>query len=188
MKSRALPVIVAVAFLGLGAWGGANIKTTFSFMDFVPEGAPLLHEEYSGNINAEAHQAFGDVEAVFKDCDLIQTNRFINKRQEQDMYDLPADTELFARIEAIHQRRCQQCHGAAEVTRPYWVDLYAPEETLFLTAPLAKSAGGSQKCGATVYPDCSDKDYSAIAQWLEQAVERAWIYPRRDLRSLPSPR
>jgi hypothetical protein len=115
-------------------------------------------------------------------------DRFINKRQEQSVYDLPADTALFERIGAVHQRRCQPCHDAAEVTRPYWVDLYAPRKSLFLTAPLAEAAGGLHKCGQDVYNDQADPDFIQIAQWLEEAVERAWMYPRRDLRSLTPPR
>ncbi|MGM0488017.1 MAG: discoidin domain-containing protein [Planctomycetota bacterium] len=115
-------------------------------------------------------------------------DRFINKRRKQPVYDLPADTGLFAKIESIHQRRCGTCHEAGEVTRPYWVDLYAPEESLFLTAPLARSAGGTQKCGKALYTDRSDEDFAAIAQWLVRAVERAWTEPRRDLRAVPRPR
>lgn len=115
-------------------------------------------------------------------------DRFINKRQARPVYDLPADAELFAKIESIHARRCGQCHAPGDITRPYWVDLHAPEKSLFLSAPLAKSAGGSQTCGTAVYPDRSDTDYANIAQLVAQAVERAWREPRRDLRALPVPR
>ena len=46
------------------------------------EGAPQLHDDYPGNICAEVHQEFGDVEAGFKACDLVHTHRFVNKRQD----------------------------------------------------------------------------------------------------------
>jgi 4-hydroxybenzoyl-CoA reductase subunit alpha len=46
------------------------------------EGAPVLHEKYPGNVCAEVHQAFGDVEAALKSCDLIKTTTFKNKRQD----------------------------------------------------------------------------------------------------------
>lgn len=46
------------------------------------EGAPVLHEKYPGNVCAEVHQEFGDVEAGFKSCDLIKTTTFKNKRQD----------------------------------------------------------------------------------------------------------
>jgi hypothetical protein len=115
-------------------------------------------------------------------------DRFINKRQERPVYDLPADTELFDQLSAIHQRRCGQCHDAGQVTRPDWVDLYDVKQTLFLSAPLARSAGGSQTCSTAIYQDRTDQDFATAAELVEQAVERAWRYPRRDLRSLPSPR
>jgi len=43
--AQKVPVVVLVTALAagsLGAWGFANLKTTFSFTDFIPEGAPLL--------------------------------------------------------------------------------------------------------------------------------------------------
>ncbi len=46
------------------------------------EGAPQLHEEFPGNINAEVHQEFGDVASAFKECDFIHTHTFVNKRQD----------------------------------------------------------------------------------------------------------
>jgi 4-hydroxybenzoyl-CoA reductase subunit alpha len=46
------------------------------------EGAPQLHDKYPGNICAEVHQEFGDVKAAFKECDLIRTDTFLNKRQD----------------------------------------------------------------------------------------------------------
>lgn len=50
--------------------------------DAMAEGAPQLHDKYPGNICGEVHQEFGDVEAAFKDCDLIRTDTFLNKRQD----------------------------------------------------------------------------------------------------------
>ena len=46
------------------------------------DGAPLIHENYPRNICAEVHQEFGDVRAAFKQCDLIKTTSFVNKRQD----------------------------------------------------------------------------------------------------------
>ena len=46
------------------------------------DGAPLIHEGYPRNISAEVHQEFGDVKAAFKQCDLIKTTSFVNKRQD----------------------------------------------------------------------------------------------------------
>lgn len=46
------------------------------------EGAPLIHDDYPGNVSAEVHQEFGNVEEAFKQCDYIRTDRFVNKRQD----------------------------------------------------------------------------------------------------------
>jgi 4-hydroxybenzoyl-CoA reductase alpha subunit len=46
------------------------------------EDAPWIHDEFPGNVCAEVHQEFGDVEKAFKECDLIQEGRFVSKRQD----------------------------------------------------------------------------------------------------------
>ena len=55
--ARRVPIVMvslALVLGGLGAWGWANLDTTFSFTDFVPEGSPLLStydtitEEFGG--------------------------------------------------------------------------------------------------------------------------------------------
>jgi 4-hydroxybenzoyl-CoA reductase alpha subunit len=88
-----------------------ELPAVFTIEEALAEGAPLLHEEYPGNINAEVHQAFGDVEAVFKDCDLIQTNRFVNKRQDAAFlepqgclaaYDLSGRLTLYSSTQVPH--------------------------------------------------------------------------------------
>ncbi len=46
------------------------------------DGAVLIHDDFPGNIGAEVHQEFGDVEEAFKGCDIVRTDRFVNKRQD----------------------------------------------------------------------------------------------------------
>lgn len=108
-------------------------------------------------------------------------DRFVNKRQKQTAYSLPADTELTTKISNIHKTRCASCHKPAEISRPDWIDIRNPNQSLFLTAPLAKAAGGNEKCNQPTYKDTSDKDYRAILDLVAEAVEKAWKYPRRDL-------
>jgi len=59
-----------------------ELPGVFTIEEAIAEGAPILHEEFPRNICAEVHQEFGDVEAAFKECDYIRTDKFINKRQE----------------------------------------------------------------------------------------------------------
>ena len=87
-------------------------------------------------------------------------------------------------IATVHERRCISCHKAAEVSRLDWIDLRQPERTLFLRAPLSKSAGGSQTCQGMVYTDSADPDYTVVSKLVASAVAKAWEYPRRDLQSL----
>jgi hypothetical protein len=68
-----------------------------------------------------------------------------------------------------------------------WIDLREPARSLFLSAPLAREAGGSGKCGQVVYQDASDADYRAVLAVVADAVQKAWAQPRRDVASLEHP-
>lgn len=114
-------------------------------------------------------------------------DRFVNKRAPTPPYDLPADQTLRKHLADLHQRRCAGCHQPAQVTRLDWIDYRDPARSLFLTAPLAKSAGGTGKCGQAVYPDQADADYRAALALVEAAVAKAWAAPRRDLAALDPP-
>ncbi|HPD16635.1 MAG TPA: discoidin domain-containing protein [Planctomycetota bacterium] len=109
---------------------------------------------------------------------------FINKRQPEPPYDLAADRTLADQIATVHAKRCGACHAPAQVSRLDWVALRQPAASLFLTAPLAREAGGTAKCKDAVYRDTSDPDYKAVRELVEAAARRAWALPRRDLRAL----
>ncbi len=81
---------------------------------------------------------------MWMDANAPYHDRFVNKRANQKAYDIATDKELSRQITAVHERRCGACHKPAEVTRLDWIDLRQPERTLFLRAPLSKSAGGTQ--------------------------------------------
>jgi 4-hydroxybenzoyl-CoA reductase alpha subunit len=59
-----------------------ELPTIFDVTSALAKGAPIIHDDYPGNICAEVHQEFGDVEAAFKQCDLVHTHKFVNKRQD----------------------------------------------------------------------------------------------------------
>lgn len=106
---------------------------------------------------------------------------FVNKRPRQPAYDLAADKALQQRLSALHEKRCGPCHKASEVSRLDWIDIHSPSQSLFLTAPLAKEAGGRARCGRAVYEDQTDADYRAASGLVESAARRARENPRRDL-------
>jgi len=59
-----------------------ELSAVFTPEEAMAEGAPVIHEDYPRNLCAEVHQEFGDVEAAFKESDLIRTDTFKNKRQD----------------------------------------------------------------------------------------------------------
>ena len=111
-------------------------------------------------------------------------DRFVNKRQKHPAYSPPADAELTAKISNIHKNRCGSCHKPSDISRTDWIDIRRPARSLFLTAPLPKSADGTAICTEPTYRDRQDKDYQAVLEFVEDAVEKAWKYPRRDLITL----
>ncbi|MEW5724545.1 MAG: xanthine dehydrogenase family protein molybdopterin-binding subunit [Thermodesulfobacteriota bacterium] len=75
------------------------------------ENAPLIHEDYPRNICGEVHQEFGDVEAAFKECHLIHTHKFVNKKQDAAfiephaclaVYDLSGHLTLYTSTQVPH--------------------------------------------------------------------------------------
>jgi hypothetical protein len=111
-------------------------------------------------------------------------DQFVNKRQQQKPYSLPDDQTVIKNISPIHRQRCNSCHKIPDVTRPDWIDIHNPSQTLFLASPLAAEAGGSGKCGKTIYKNTNDPDYQKVRQLVETAVTQTWQFPRRDLKAL----
>ena len=58
------------------------LPAVFTVEDAIKEDAPQLHEKYKGNLTAEVHQEFGDVEKGLKESDIIKTTTVKNKRQD----------------------------------------------------------------------------------------------------------
>lgn len=72
-----------------------ELPAVLSIEQALAEGAPLLHDEYPGNYTAQVHQEFGDVAAGMKECDLVKTTTFINKRQDAAFIEPPGCVALF---------------------------------------------------------------------------------------------
>lgn len=111
-----------------------ELPAVFTVEDALAEGAPQLHDEYPGNICAEVHQEFGDVAAAFKECDLIKTSTFKNKRQDAAFieppgciasYDLSGRLTLYSSTQVPHyvQRTVAMVLGLpvgnVRVVKPY---------------------------------------------------------------------
>jgi mono/diheme cytochrome c family protein len=107
-------------------------------------------------------------------------DKFVNSRPKDPPYDMPADKELQQTVLNVHQKRCAECHEPETVSRLDWVDLKEPAKSRFLTAPLAGTAGGMK----AVYADQNDPDYTTLRKAVEEAVQKALQYPRRDVETL----
>jgi mono/diheme cytochrome c family protein len=121
---------------------------------------------------------------MWMDANAPYHDAFVNKRPDKPAYDLAQDDELLDKLRGIHQKRCAGCHVSDIVTRLDWIDIHQAEGSVFLRAPLAKSAGGTQKCGEAVYASADDPDYQAVRTLVDDALARTWANPRRDLQTL----
>ncbi len=89
---------------------------------------------------------------------------------------------LDATLKAVAARRCAPCHaGGKKIPRKPWVRVTRPELNPFLTAPLAKAAGGTERCGKAVFPSKDDPDYRAILKTFEPIRDLLKRKPREDM-------
>jgi len=97
---------------------------------------------------------------------------------------VPDDFEgVFRNVAA---KRCASCHGADDkgnisVPRKEWLRIDNPHLNDFLLAPLAKKAGGTEKCGKPVFDSTQDPDYQAILQTFEPLHQMLRNRPRMDM-------
>jgi len=129
-----------------------ELPAYFNIFDAMKEGAMLIHDDYPGNINAEVHQEFGNVEEAFKQCDYIRTDKFVNKKQDGAFiepqaclanYDMDGNLILYSSTQAPHyvQRILSMVLnvpiGKVRVVKPYVGGGFGPKasaSTLELTA------------------------------------------------------
>jgi len=78
----------------------------------------------------------------------------------------------------VGKRRCAECH--AKIPRKFYTRITNIEENQFLSAPLAKSAGGTEACGAATFKSKDDPDYVAILKTFEPITKLMEERPRID--------
>jgi hypothetical protein len=81
----------------------------------------------------------------------------------------------------VGARRCAACHKEGKIPRREWTRVTEPQLNPFLVAPLAKAAGGSERCGQPVFPSTDDPDYQAILAALQPAEAMLAATPRIDM-------
>ncbi len=171
----------------LVAWSnvGDDARITMP-LEFGSHRSKLVHVLQSGACSKRVQLSPEDWQRLVTwiDANAPYHDGFINKRLPQMPYDLPADHELQQTIMEVHSRRCTECHDLAAVSRLDWIDLWRPEQSRFLAAPLAKTASGWGKCAKAVYKDASDPDYRLLRDVVESAARKARELPRRDVKAL----
>ena len=81
----------------------------------------------------------------------------------------------------VGSRRCAECHAQGKFPRREWVRITEPQFNPFLVAPLARSAGGSEKCGRAVFASTDDPDYQAILALFRPIEPMLKARPRMDM-------
>jgi mono/diheme cytochrome c family protein len=98
-------------------------------------------------------------------------------------------TDFTALMKDVGKRRCAACHEKA-ATEDNWVfnlpdsffiRIDTPELNSFLRAPLARTAGGTEKCGQAVFANTQDHDYRRILQSFAGLQQRLRRRPRVDM-------
>jgi hypothetical protein len=113
--------------------------------------------------------------------------------------------ELDTVLNEVGGRRCAECHQKGNVARKdwirrtqnqyefpdeksdgvvprrSWVRITEPELNPFLLAPLAKSAGGTERCGKAIFADKSDPDYCKILEIFKPIEKSLAEHPRIDM-------
>jgi len=97
-----------------------------------------------------------------------------------------APADLDAVLQSVGQRRCASCHkpdakGRLSIPRTFYTRITNPQLNSFLTAPLAKAAGGSEACGQAVFATRDDPDYQALLATFEPVRKELEARPREDL-------
>jgi len=67
------------------------------------------------------------------------------------------------------------------IPRGRWLRITNPQLNPFLLAPLAKAAGGTEKCGQAVFANTDDPDYKAILATFDPVLKGLGERPRMDM-------
>ncbi len=93
--------------------------------------------------------------------------------------------DLDSVLSEVAARRCVECH-ATGVPRKFYTRVMQPDKNSFLLAPLAKTAGGTEKCGRPVFASTADPDYQKILQTFKPIQALLKERPREDLKACVS--
>ena len=87
---------------------------------------------------------------------------------------------LDATLKEVAARRCAGCHDKG-VPRKFYTRMLKPQNNNFMLAPLAKGAGGTEKCGQAVFQSKEDPDYQKLLDVFRPIQELLKERPRADM-------
>jgi hypothetical protein len=83
-------------------------------------------------------------------------------------------------LKEVAAKRCASCHKQG-VPRRFYTRITNVEANAFLAAPLAKAAGGSERCGKPIFESKDDPDYQAIRKLFDPIEQMIKDAPREDM-------
>jgi len=117
------------------------------------------------------------------DANGVYYDRYESSRGDRHLF----STSVRKAFSEIANRRCARCHGGgAEGRRDTWalsLDWRAPASSRALMAPLARAAGGWERCDEAVFADTTDPDYQKLLGLLRGVHSELGRRPREDLLS-----
>jgi len=87
---------------------------------------------------------------------------------------------LDAVLNEVASRRCVECHSS-ELPREFYTRFMNPQDNAFLLAPLAKNAGGTERCGKAIFQSKDDADYQKILETFRPIQQLVRDLPRADM-------
>lgn len=88
--------------------------------------------------------------------------------------------ELDATLKEVWVRRCASCHKDS-IPRTFYTRMLEPQHNNFLLAPLARQAGGTEKCGQAVFKSIDDPDYRKLLEVFRPVRDLLKSRPRADM-------
>ncbi len=96
--------------------------------------------------------------------------------------------EVRNELDAVYSKRCSSCHGEKDEGRHgnWWLSMNRrdPARSRALMAPLAREAGGWQRCDGTVFQNTNDPDFQQLKAALVKLSSQMSQQPRADLLSI----
>lgn len=119
----------------------------------------------------------------------IDANGVYYDRYETDASDRHILTgRVREEMDSVYARRCARCHGEKHDGRhaTWWLSLNRRHvrSSRALAAPLARSAGGRQRCTGIIFADPNDSDYQRLLAALIAVRGKLGEQPRADLLSV----